>query len=210
MNDWFYPLALWFLELKATLSTNKAKEKPFHRRPIPKLGSVGSDGLVSLDVARKINQSLQKLQYIADPQTFDYYTDPEILQYAMETGDYQGLSCDCDDTAGWAKKGLQACGVKDGDVWLWSMVMSAGYVNPLSLINGQMIQEFRKNHVVCGFRVNDGNRDFVGVIDTNSVANGEPYWFPGQPAQVEQAVKEHFGRIYGTHYGSIVVSKYPF
>ncbi len=76
---------------------------------------------------------------------FDNYTRPDRTQYAMETGDWGSMPCDCDDWAIWAHEALrQMPGVEPYIVTL----RDAGIVG---------------SHVICVYR--QGSR--YGAIDTN-------------------------------------------
>ena len=200
--DYFsWAIENWYLPRKAEDSRKRAEpDKAFHR-PLPKLGQVGPDGKLPLRLAEVINLQCQRLGYTPDPLwgADDYYTHPELTQYRLESG-RTDIPCDCDDYAVYAYALARKCGMSYSHGWIWNLIIDPA----------KQVSQAWANHVVVAFSIGSDTQPWVGVIDTNSAAQGKPIWFQGTPESVEQRVLAHFGGVYKVSYYKLLRVPYPF
>ena len=167
----------FYLPRKVSRSQPLAKVMP--RSPLPVLGQADY-GKITLELANRINKQCGLLQYRSDPLNglYDMYNHPEHVQHLLETGVYNTSTNDCDDYATFAQCLFYAAGVNKANAWEWNMIVPWH----------KQITQGKWNHVICGFRMGE----WTGIIDTNSAARGEPFWFQGNEAEVKRQVLETF------------------
>jgi len=168
---------------------------------LPVLGKAGNDGRLSIDTINAINEQCGRLKYVSDPLggLLDYYTHPETTQWALNNN-RQDIPCDCDDYAVYAVALARACGIAWDKAWVWNLI-----INP-----SNQISQCWANHVICGIEYWDGTRYWTAIIDTNSAARHQPWWFQGDRAAVEQAVIANFSALYKVNYYKLIPVDWPF
>jgi len=179
----------FYLPRKVSRSQPLAKVMP--RSSLPVLGKADS-GKINLELANRVNKQCGLLLYRSDPLNglYDMYNHPEHVQHLLETGVYNTSTNDCDDYATFAQKLFYAAGVSKENAWEWNMIVPWH----------KQITQGKWNHVICGFRMGE----WTGIIDTNSAARGEPFWFQGNEAEVKRQVLETFSKIYPADYYELV------
>ncbi|MBF2054694.1 MAG: hypothetical protein IGS03_14710 [Candidatus Sericytochromatia bacterium] len=187
-----------YLPQKALKSLQAAKNLP--GRPLPVLGEA-SNGYPTQALARAINVHCGKLHYKSDHMNGlqDTYNPPQHTQYQLESGNWGNYVCDCDDYAGLAASLFHKAGVDLDKAWEWNILV------PLHL----QLWQARWNHTLCGFSYHDGNKEWTGVIDTNTAGRGELFWFEGNAQQAEKAVIQKFKSIYPADYYTLAKGIWP-
>ena len=165
------------------------------RRPLPVLGHA-VDGEITLDLADAVNKQCGQLVYKADPISglLDLYNHPEHTQYLAETHDYKKSSNDCDDFATYAQGLFHAAGVSPENHWEWNILIS-----PF-----KQWKQAQYNHVICGFRMGG----WYGIIDTNTAARGQVFWFEGDLKSVKKQVIQAFNGIYNADYYRLIKGRW--
>lgn len=113
----------------------------------------------------------------------DNYTNPERLQYAMETGDWGGMPTDCDDLAIWAYRALLT--IPECQPVIVTL-RDAG-------VSG--------SHVICTYRWHS----VCGVIDTNGNRT-----LPNLDAETLCSTFNEIYKTLGYRYVEAVTTDYPF
>lgn len=180
-------------QLDTNLSASKA--------PLPVLGKAGSDGRVWVDTVNAVNAECGKLRYTSDPLggLIDYYNHPEVTQWRQNNKRWD-VPCDCDDFAVYAVALFRKCGVSTDKAWVWNLLIDPGL----------QISQAWANHVICGVEIWDGSKFWTAVIDTNSAALNQVFWFAGDRTAAASAVMAHFSGIYKVTYYRLVQVEYPF
>lgn len=178
-----------YLPHKVRLSLRLARSQ--QRQKLPVLGEAVA-GLATVALAEAINARCGKLTYKLDPWwgLYDYYNHPEHTEYLAATGDYQHSTNDCDDYATYAQALFYQAGVARAHVWEWNLIVPAY----------KQVTQGKWNHAICGFRT----AERVGVIDTNSAARRQIFWFSGDQTEIEQQVIATFSTIYPADYSALV------
>lgn len=184
-----------YLPRKIDNSLPLAKSLP--REPLPEnLGYTNKHGYPSKDLLEAVNEICGKLKYRSDPVNglIDLYNHPEYTQYLLNTGNYEGAINDCDDFASYAQALLLKSGVHPSKVWEWNILVPWH----------KQLSQGKWNHVLCGFSYWDGSKEWTGVIDTNTAANGAIFWAEGSAKEAEAAIIQWFRSIYPAQYYKLV------
>lgn len=201
--DWLFQQAVLniYLPNKEKRSRDLAQQFSKFNVSLPQLGLAGQDKRIGMDTINKINEYCGRLPYKSDPLWgfVDLYNHPEFTNYFI-VNNIKLDTYDCDDVAVLAKALCDRCGCDSSKSWIWNLIIRPD----------KQFTEAAYNHVICGIEFWDGIRNWTVVIDTNTVARREVFFFLGKKEEVKQQVISKFNSIYNVTYSILLDVRYPF
>lgn len=197
------------LPAKKKRSLERAAIQTNLRRPLPLLGRSDAQGRATEATVEAINLELAKLVYKGDPiwGLDDYQAHPETVQWNLEEGN-AGLPQDCDEYAGYAQGLAYRSNVHFDKAQGLNLVLPASKQLAFCGPKGEIGMAF--NHVILALEVDRHGKIWTAILDTNSAAWKQIFWFPGTWRESESAIRNHFGQIYQVPYQYLIPFEYIF
>ncbi len=184
-NDWFLAGIKNYLYYKERISLKFAKTSP--KKTLPSFPAK------SWEVLEDINEFMNKnFIYTSDPLwgTFDYYTHPEtVMAEIIQLPKNKEYGLDCDDFAHFAYSTAIWNGYPEKDITMVTIIPD--------LIKYPW--ELPYAHVITVFSYQGSVDSWKGVIDTNTSAKNQIYWFKQtnkSEERMEQVILNHFSKVY--------------